>query len=195
MSQEAKPTMRLRHVLRAVGPAGHSVMAPLAAQQDKPPPASGGKPLTSEQLNSFVMDGFLVVNPCELGKHFHADIYQRACDAAGWHVGGGAPAGGTPAGGLPAQNLGTVKKKGLAWQDIPEISTLVESFTVKGALTSILGDDCVMHPHSEGANHWQYVGPCFLHVVNATAVRRSAAHLEFEAGSVIPQGWAPYPCS
>ena len=154
MPQRAKPPSgrRLRHVLRAVGPADHGAKAPLAAsQQHVPPPAAaaGGKPLTAEQLYRFVMDGFLVVGASELGEHFHNDIYQRACGAAGWYAGGGAPGGGASAGGLPAQNLGTVKKKGLAWKDIPEISTLVESCAVKGALTSILGGDCVMHPHSE----------------------------------------------
>jgi hypothetical protein len=150
------PSRRLKHILCAVGPTDHGgrrgvVVAPhaAAAQQDMPPSAAAGKPLTAEQLYRFIIDGFLVVSAGELGESFHADIYQRACGAAGWHAGGGAPGRGAQAGGLPAQNLGTVQKKGLAWQDVPEISTLVESFTVKGALASILGEDCVMHPHSE----------------------------------------------
>eukprot|EP01047_Picozoa_sp_COSAG01_P115326 COSAG01_NODE_43977_length_424_cov_0.633846_1_plen_114_part_10 len=95
--------------------------------------------LTAAQVRSFVIDGYLVVRPEELGEGFHQELYERSCSLKGWHVGG--HSGSTAAEPPPPPPVTTQ-----AWEGLPEISDLVQSPTVKGALSSLLGDDCVMHP-------------------------------------------------
>jgi len=90
-------------------------------------------------VRSFVIDGYLVVRPEELGEGFHEELYERSCTLKGWHVGGDSDS--TDAEPPPPSVTAG------AWEGLPEISDLVQSPTVKGALSSLLGDDCVMHPH------------------------------------------------
>eukprot|EP01044_Picomonas_judraskeda_P019468 COSAG03_NODE_4111_length_1681_cov_4.101770_3_plen_266_part_00 len=92
--------------------------------------------LSAAQVRSFVIDGYLIIRPEELGEAFHTELYERSCDLKGWRVGVSEPAATPP----PAVTKG-------AWEGLPEISQLVESPTVKGALSTLLGEDCVMHPH------------------------------------------------
>lgn len=89
-------------------------------------------------MRSFVIDGYLIVRPEELGETFHRELYERTCDLKGWRV--GVDAVGTVEPPPPAVTAG-------AWEGLPEITDLVQSPTVKGALSSLLGPDCVMHPH------------------------------------------------
>ena len=93
--------------------------------------------LSAAQVRSFVIDGFLVVRPEELGEAFHRELYERSCDLKGWRVGKDAQPAVEPSAAVTAG----------AWEGLPEISELVQSPTVKGALSSLLGTDCVMHPH------------------------------------------------
>ena len=126
---------RLQSTLAALaGPAD-------AAPQTAEPQPDSGVPgplvrLKAEQVRSFVVDGYLVVRPDELGAGFHEELYERTCDLKGWRTEqqrGGAS--------------GPDGEASPAWEGLPEISDLVQSPTVQGALSSLLGDDCVMHPH------------------------------------------------
>ena len=152
------PLHRLRHVSAALGgpaaqpaasPAaqssGHAAelraeraalaAAPAAAAQSSAQLSKGnaaGVPLSAEAVRSFVIDGYYIVRAEELGADFHHTVYETACDDRGWHV--------------PAKPDSSPPESD-AWEKLPEMTELVLSPTVKGALGSLLGEDCVMHPH------------------------------------------------
>jgi len=131
---------RLRSVLTALaGPAAGETAAQRAVVDSALPSPPAPICLSAAQVRSFVIDGYLVVRPEELGEGFHEELYERSCTLKGWHVGGDSDS--TDA--EPPQPSVTSG----AWEGLPEISDLVQSPTVKGALSSLLGDDCVMHPH------------------------------------------------
>jgi hypothetical protein len=131
---------RLRSVLTALaGPAAGETAAQRAVVDSAPPSPPAPICLSAAQVRSFVIDGYLVVRPEELGEGFHEELYERSCTLKGWHVGGDSDS--TDAEPPPPSVTAG------AWEGLPEISDLVQSPTVKGALSSLLGDDCVMHPH------------------------------------------------
>lgn len=110
-------------------------------------------------MRSFIIDGYLVVRPEELGEAFHRELYERSCDLKGWRVGV------DPTGAVepppPAVTAG-------AWEGLPEISDLVQAPTVKGALSSLLGPDCVMHPHRALHTSNSYRDQNFVRTIRAT---------------------------
>ena len=131
---------RLRSVLTALaGPAAGETAAQRAVVDSALPSPPAPICLSAAQVRSFVIDGYLVVRPEELGEGFHEELYERSCTLKGWHVGGDSDS--TDAEPPPPSVTAG------AWEGLPEISDLVQSPTVKGALSSLLGDDCVMHPH------------------------------------------------
>ena len=153
---------RLRSVLTALaGPAAGETAAQRAVVDSAPPSPPAPICLSAAQVRSFVIDGYLVVRPEELGEGFHEELYERSCTLKGWHVGGDSDS--TDAEPPPPSQAPAVTEGGDsdstdaeppppsvtagAWEGLPEISDLVQSPTVKGALSSLLGDDCVMHPH------------------------------------------------
>ena len=142
------PLHRLRHVSAALGgpaasaqPALAAAPAAAAAQSSAQlskgnaagvPLSAEGVPLSAEAVRSFVIDGYYIVRAEELGADFHHTVYETACDDRGWHV--------------PAKPDSSPPESD-AWEKLPEMTELVLSPTVKGALGSLLGEDCVMHPH------------------------------------------------
>ena len=131
---------RLRHVSVALGGPAASAQPALAASpapaqssaQGNSAQSSAGVPLSAEAVRSFVIDGYYIVRAEELGEEFHRTVYETACDDRGWHV--------------PARPDSSPPESD-AWEKVPQMTQLVESPTVKGALGSLLGEDCVMHPH------------------------------------------------
>jgi HEAT repeat protein len=82
--------------------------------------------LTDAQMRQFLANGYLVLQTA-LPKSFHDQIFQRFDDLIGddRHEN-------------PGNNLLPL---------VPEINAVFEDAVVKGALTSVLGPDYIMHPH------------------------------------------------
>jgi hypothetical protein len=83
-------------------------------------PSEELKLLTAKQLKDFLVDGVLMLRVDELPPEWHRSFYHRA------------------------QALGSRQRH---WAQMPEITQICRAPTVRGALTSILGRDYMMHPH------------------------------------------------
>ena len=84
-------------------------------------------PLSAEQLATFLEDGYLLLEPpIDIGEQIHGATYAQAKKMA--------PAYGQSAGNniLP---------------HIPELSKLLASPTIRGAVASVLGKDALLHRH------------------------------------------------
>ena len=92
--------------------------------------------LTDEQYAQYLSDGILVVQPESLDEAFHDHLYRSAQQIYAL------------AGRLPQQH----RPSGYYWRPvcarIPEIDRLFEDPSVSGALSSLLGDSYVIHPHN-----------------------------------------------
>lgn len=91
-----------------------------------PAQAEAPRLLTDAQIRQFLANGYLVLQTA-LPKSFHDQIFQRFDDLIGAdrHEN-------------PGNNLLPL---------VPEINAVFEDPVVKGALTSVLGPDYIMHPH------------------------------------------------
>jgi hypothetical protein len=102
-----------RH-LQATGSAGASVGAAASAAEPKL--------LTDEQMRRFIAQGYLTLRIAELGDDFHEALYEHARAEFGPNNNGLTGTGGST-------------------DRIPELLAMVNSPTVVGALTSIIGPD------------------------------------------------------
>ena len=127
---------RLAPVLAGLrSPAGAAAASEPAVEQAPAEPRGASHPgaLSAGELNSFLVNGYLIVPVDELGPAFHDKLYTKCCDSeSGYRVG---------------ESDALVKEKFSWGETIPEITDVVASPTVSGALQSLLGPDCVMHPH------------------------------------------------
>ena len=84
----------------------------------------GLKLLTDRQLKDFLIDGVAILQVDEMPREWHEAFYAKAL----------------------AMSQGG-RGRGSLWSEMPEITQVCRTPTVRGALTSILGRDYVMHPH------------------------------------------------
>lgn len=84
---------------------------------------------TDAQLKQFLAQGYLVIPVADLDPEFHETIYQKAKTLYRAEEGGGVDFGNNV---FPA---------------VPDIGSIYQAPSVVGALSSVLGDDYVMHPH------------------------------------------------
>ena len=91
--------------------------------------------LEDEQMTRYLRDGFVVLSGCEFDADFHAAMYDAACAV---HDEARAIGGDSNHLQVIGDNLRA---------RIPRLESFLYGQTVQGALTSILGDDFVLHPH------------------------------------------------
>ena len=91
--------------------------------------------LDDNQMAHFLRDGFVVLEPDGLGDDFHAAMYDAACQV---HDEARAIGG-------DSNHLQTIGDNLRA--RIPDLDRLLVDPTVHGALTSVLGEDYILHPH------------------------------------------------
>ena len=84
--------------------------------------------LTDAQVKKFIVHGFLALPIKELGSAFHKSIYDKTKDAFGRF---------------------TEEKQDprLVFGELPEMTDVINSPTLRGAMTSVLGSNYVQHPH------------------------------------------------
>ena len=92
--------------------------------------------LSDEAFRSYLIDGYVVIDPVSLGDDFHDFLYQKAEGI--YELVKNAKTK-TPHLDIIGDNLRA---------QIPLIDRLLEDPGVSGALTSILGKDYVLHPHN-----------------------------------------------
>ena len=90
---------------------------------------AGLKLLTDRQLKDFLIDGVAVIPVRDLSEEWHSAFYAKATEQRS-----------------PTVNRQNRPRRNV-WEDMPEITQICRTPTVRGALTSILGRDYVMHPH------------------------------------------------
>ena len=93
--------------------------------------------LDDQQIVQYLEDGYVVLEPTELGSAFHHRMYQAACLTYGMAQ-GAATQGAAPHIKVIADNLR---------QRIPDAGELLHSPTIDGAITSILGENWQVYPH------------------------------------------------
>jgi len=91
--------------------------------------------LDDNQMAQFLRDGFVVLEPGELGDEFHATMYDAACQV---HDEARAIGGDSNHLQIIGDNLRA---------RIPDLDRLLVDPSVHGALASVLGEDYVLHPH------------------------------------------------
>ena len=91
--------------------------------------------LDDNQMARFLRDGFVVLDPDGLGEEFHATMYDAACQVhdEARSVGGDS---------THLQIIGDNLRA-----RIPGLERLLTNPTVAGALTSVLGEGYLLHPH------------------------------------------------
>lgn len=94
------------------------------------------KPLSAEQLDAFLTDGYLVLQPRDLGPVDHQYLYNRA---AGLYQTAEATAN-------KSAHLDTLGDNLRA--QIPSLDGVLADPVIDGALTTLLGTDYLLHPHS-----------------------------------------------
>ena len=84
--------------------------------------------LCDAAVKSFLVDGFLALPLKELGSDFHKSMYEKS-----------------------KARFAELQEARLdpryVFNDLPEMSTVIASPTLRGALTSLLGPDYCQHPH------------------------------------------------
>ena len=93
------------------------------------------KLLTDTQVKDFIKDGMLLLPIEELPTSFHEGIYHKCAET--W-----ARAADEPRDAGLGHMLGR-----FMFERLPELTQIINSPTLRGALTSILGPDYVQHPH------------------------------------------------
>ena len=91
--------------------------------------------LDDAQMSAFVVDGYVVLRPAELSQAVHATLFEEAKELYDEvrRVGGA------------TTHLQYLGDNLLA--RIPALQDVLNTPTVTGALTSILGEGYVLHPH------------------------------------------------
>lgn len=87
-------------------------------------PNRGLKLLTDRQLKDFLVNGVTILQIDDMPREWHQSFYAKALEMSRSGAG-----------------------RGSLWSQMPEITQVCRTPTVRGALTSILGRDYVMHPH------------------------------------------------
>ena len=85
-------------------------------------PNVGLQLLTERQVKDFLVDGVLIIQVDDMPREWHEAFYAKALEIS--------------------QQRGHGR-----WGEMPEITEVCRTPSVRGALTSILGRDYVMHPH------------------------------------------------
>ena len=116
---------RLGTVSRHLRAAGRAPAAAAAAAAAKPPVASAPKLLTDAQVREFIVNGVLTLPVADVAQDVHDRIHAEAERLFDKNI-----------------SLGNDIYPGLAGLDV-----VMESATVDGALTSLLGRDYALHPH------------------------------------------------
>ena len=114
-----------RRLRRAVPLAAPAAATPTAAADAAPPPML----LSDEAMKQFAQDGYLALHVGELGQAFHDDMYRRICE--GWDP----------------DVTGEERNTRQVFPELPELSDVIGSPTLRGALTSLLGPAYGQHPH------------------------------------------------
>ena len=106
-------------------------MRRLGALQSQIAAGSAAEPalLSDAQVKQFVVDGFIALPIRELGSSFHRRVYDKS-KAAFARIG--------------AQGHHDAR---VVFGELPEMTDVLRSPTLTGALTSVLGADYVQHPH------------------------------------------------
>ena len=91
--------------------------------------------LDDEQMTQYLRDGYVVFSPSELDERFHGALYDAACEV---HDEARAIGGDSNHLQVMGDNLRA---------RIPALEDFLNAGTVQGALTSVLGEDFVLHPH------------------------------------------------
>ena len=94
---------------------------------DEPSASCPPKLLSDEQMKQFVVDGYLQLRVEELGEAFHTEFYNQIC--AGWDR---------------DDPITTTRH---CFPELPALTKVTTSPTLRGALTSILGPGYGQHPH------------------------------------------------
>jgi hypothetical protein len=84
--------------------------------------------LSDAQVKEFITEGFLALPITELGSDFHKNLYDKSKDAF-------------------ARLAEEQRDPRLAFGELPEMTKVIGSPTLTGALHSLLGADFVQHPH------------------------------------------------
>lgn len=95
-----------------------------------------GRALTEEQLLAFLSDGFLQLNAETLTDEHHRFFYRRAADL--YEI--------SDAVDSPTAHLDILGDN--LRPQVPEVDLLLNDPVIDGALTSLLGPDYIVHPHS-----------------------------------------------
>lgn len=121
----ASAATRLRRVVPLLQPGAAAAAAP-----EQPPPVgelSEPRPLSDAQVRQFCVDGYLQLHVAELGDAFHARLYETIC--AGF------------------DRAEPDRDPRQCFPELPELSDVIGSPTLRGALTSLLGAGYGQHPH------------------------------------------------
>ena len=90
------------------------------------------KLLTDTQIKDFIKDGMLLLPIEELPTSFHEGIYHKCAET--WARAADEP-----------RDAGMLSR--FMFEQLPELTQIINSPTLRGALTSILGASYVQHPH------------------------------------------------
>ena len=129
--------------LRRVAPLGAApppAASPAAADLESPPPSSvadaPAKLLSDDQVKSYIQNGYVALPVTDMPPEWHDGLWQKCHD---WLFERGEIE--------PQQDSRWV------FPSIPELSDVILSPTVRGALESILGPGYVQHPHRTMHNY------------------------------------------
>jgi hypothetical protein len=128
MATSSSAAARLRHVATATTAAGSSTSSAATAGDTLPGAAAPPpRPLTDDQLRSFIEDGFVALPVAELPPAWHAsfagELFQHSFQGT------------------------TETQPGSGLLQAEQLTTLLSTATVRGALQSVLGEDYVQYPN------------------------------------------------
>jgi hypothetical protein len=109
-----------------------------SSQGTPEPPDVGAKPaklLSDDQMKSYIQNGYVALPVADMPSEWHTGLWQKCHD---W---------------LYRGEIEPQDDARWVFPSIPELSDVVLSPTVRGALQSILGPDYVQHPHRTMHNY------------------------------------------
>ena len=104
--------------------------AAAAAAAALPSASHASKPLSERQLTDWLADGVLVLPVDDFGPEWHTDIYRRAEELQNRN-----------------HQVERGQRRAHVVRELPELTEVVRSPSVAGALESVLGPGYAMHPH------------------------------------------------
>lgn len=133
MPRHGKPNPPSRRIARLAVQLRAAVSAPLSARPPAPPlevvlSTAPARLLDSSQVRSFISNGFLELDLDEVPPEFHRAVHDQ-----GKQVHEGA--------------LGAIGPGNNVYVAIPQLRAIMQGPTVRGALTSVLGEGYFMHAH------------------------------------------------